>query len=134
MKFYTSGGQIRAMKKPTFDLGSLEQAQKGQGIFKDQSFLVIMEKPGKSRDDVSDLSISSEVYNQHAFRRNSENFFQSTRLHSPITFILLFSFKSIIFNSPIRNKFGFEFKFFYKFKFKIFPLESFRIFKIDFKP
>jgi hypothetical protein len=76
MKFYTSGGQIRAMKKPTFDLGSLEQAQKGQGIFKDQSFLVIMEKPGKSRDGVSDLSISSEVSDQHELKKTCSSKFR----------------------------------------------------------
>ena len=52
LSFFGVGGQLRALRKPTYDLDSLRRAQSGDGVFKDQSFLVILEKPGKSKEDV----------------------------------------------------------------------------------
>ncbi|GAA5910162.1 uncharacterized protein JCM6883_001095 [Sporobolomyces salmoneus] len=60
LKFFGLGGQLRALRKSTYNLDSLEHAQQGEGILKDQSFLVIMEKPGKTKDDKLE-------FNKHAY-------------------------------------------------------------------
>ncbi|GAA5951828.1 hypothetical protein JCM3765_003129 [Sporobolomyces pararoseus] len=56
IKSFGVGGQLRALRKQDFDLKSLERAQQGEGVFKDQSFLVIVEKPGKSREDKTNFN------------------------------------------------------------------------------
>ncbi|GAA5932921.1 uncharacterized protein JCM15063_002242 [Sporobolomyces koalae] len=59
-KFYGIGGQLRALRKPIFDLESLALAQSLDGLFKDQSFLVITERAGKGRDE-------KLAFNRHAY-------------------------------------------------------------------
>ncbi|GAA6013153.1 hypothetical protein JCM11491_005198 [Sporobolomyces phaffii] len=51
LKTFGIGGQLRAARKSAFDLAALEKGQESDGTFAGQSFLVVMEKPGKKADD-----------------------------------------------------------------------------------
>ncbi|GAA6000775.1 uncharacterized protein JCM10292_006422 [Rhodotorula paludigena] len=48
---YAIGGQLRALVKDKHDLDSLATAHAAEGPFRDKSFLVVMKKSGKGRED-----------------------------------------------------------------------------------
>ncbi|BGO89398.1 hypothetical protein NBRC10512_006314 [Rhodotorula toruloides] len=48
---YGAGGQLRALLKQSFGLPSLVETFKRGGVFNDRSFLVVLKKAGKSKDE-----------------------------------------------------------------------------------
>ncbi|BGP29872.1 hypothetical protein JCM10296v2_001620 [Rhodotorula toruloides] len=57
---YGAGGQLRALLKQSFGLPSLVETFKKGGVFKDRSFLVVLKKAGKSKEEKS-------AQNNHAY-------------------------------------------------------------------